>query len=66
MQQMFTISEVASSLKVCEETIYREVKDQRLTGTKIRGQWRFTQDSIDEYLASRTMKANKKKALVRA
>jgi len=48
-------------LKVHAATIVREIKDGKITATKVRGQWRFRQDDIDSYLDSRTIKAKRKK-----
>lgn len=61
METMFTKSQVAKMLTVSKVTIAREVKDARLGGIKVRGQWRFTQENIDDYLESRTIKAKRKK-----
>lgn len=63
METMFTISQVAKMLTVSIPTINRELKDARIGAIKVRGQWRFTQENIDDYLESRTIKAKRKKAV---
>lgn len=61
MEPMLTLIEVTQFLKVSRDTIEKEINDLRLTATKVRGQWRFTQEAIDDYLESRTIKAKRKK-----
>lgn len=63
MPTMLTISEVSAQLNTCDRTVMREIKDGRITATKVRGHWRFTQESIDDYLESRTIKAKRKKQI---
>lgn len=58
---MFTLVQVAEMLSVSPLTINRELKDAKITAIKVRGQWRFTQEAIDDYLESRTIKAKRKK-----
>lgn len=58
---MLTLSEVCELLRITDDTLVKEIKEGKLTATKIRGQWRFTQDAIDDYLESRTIKAKRKK-----
>lgn len=58
---MYTISQVAKMLTVSIPTINRELKDAKIGAIKVRGQWRFTQENIDDYLESRTIKAKGKK-----
>lgn len=56
MTQMFTLQEVSQMLKVSSKTIDREVRAGKLLGTKVGWQWRFTEESIDKYIKSRTIK----------
>lgn len=58
-QPLLTIPQVCERLNVSHKTVRKEIKDMRLAGTKIRGEWRFTPESIDEYIKSRTTKVKK-------
>lgn len=59
---MYTIIQVADMLCVSVQTIAREVKAARIGAIKVRGQWRFTQENIDDYLDSRSIKPKRKKS----
>ncbi len=45
------INEVSKLLRVSRETVYREVREGRLPGAKIGGQWRFSESSIHKLFA---------------
>jgi excisionase family DNA binding protein len=62
MDQLLTIKEVCEILQVSDDTIYKEIKDGKIAGTKIRTEWRFTKEALGEYLESRTVKASKRKS----
>ncbi len=42
---------LAAWLGTSTDTLARERKDERLFGHRIRGQWRYTQQQVDDYLA---------------
>ncbi len=45
------INDVSKLLRVSRETVYREVREGRLPGAKIGGQWRFSETSIQKLFA---------------
>ena len=51
MGDLLTAHEVQSLLKVDRTTVYRMLKDGRLTGVKIGQQWRFPREEVDALLA---------------
>jgi excisionase family DNA binding protein len=51
MSNLLTAHEVQDLLKVDRTTVYRMLKDGRLTGVKIGQQWRFPSDEVDALLA---------------
>jgi excisionase family DNA binding protein len=57
--ELLTLQQVSDLLQVSNDTISRLVKDQKLAGTKIGNQWRFTTEAIENYIKSRTVKTKK-------
>lgn len=51
MSEVLTVKEVQDLLKIDRITIYRMLKDGRLTGVKIGHQWRFSRHEIDSLLS---------------
>lgn len=62
MDQLLTIKEVCEMIRVSDDTIYKEIKDGKISGIKIRTEWRFKKEAIEDYLESRTVKASKRKS----
>ena len=54
---ILTLDEVASYLRLPEETIEREVKRGHIPGRKIEDTWRFLKAAIDEWLKSQDSRA---------
>ena len=52
--QILTIREVASYLKLPVSTVYRLVERRELPGNKVGRQWRFQRGLIDEWLKQRS------------
>lgn len=52
MAELLTSRQVQDLLQIDRTTIYRMLKDGRLTGIKVGSQWRFRQQEIDELLSS--------------
>ena len=50
MDELLTARQVQETLKIDRTTIYRMLKDGRLSGFKVGGQWRFPKNEIDELL----------------
>lgn len=49
-EDILTLQEVAEYLKVDERTVYRMVKSKQLPAFKVRNQWRFKKDAIDNWI----------------
>lgn len=59
MSPLLTINEVAATLQVDPRTIRRYVKDRKLAGIKLPGgEWRFKEEFLNNWLETRTMKAD--------
>ena len=48
--QIMTLKEVAKYLGVHTMTVYRLLKEKKLPGFKVGGQWRTKKDVLDNYL----------------
>ncbi len=46
--EIMDIAEAATYLHIPKGTLYRLVKEGRIPGTKIGGQWRFKREILDE------------------
>lgn len=64
MEKLLTLDEVATTLKVHENTILRIIKKAEISAIKVGGQWRITTDDLCEYLEKRTVKAKKLKQTI--
>src|SRR6476659_8031903 len=51
MSELLTVKEVQDLLKIDRITVYRMLKDGRLTGVKIGHQWRFSRQEIDSLVS---------------
>jgi excisionase family DNA binding protein len=49
-EEVLTIKEVAALLKVGEKTVYSMAQSGELPGFKVRGQWRFSRNDIDQWI----------------
>lgn len=56
VQELLTIEDLTRILKVDRDTIYKEIKDNKMAVTKIGGQWRMTHENFQAYIKSRTLK----------
>lgn len=61
MESILTLPELATFLKVSEDTIYRLISDKKIEAMKVGSQWRFTEEQVKDYLDSRTIKVVKRK-----
>jgi excisionase family DNA binding protein len=52
MNELLTTKQVQELLQVDRTTIYRMLKDGRLSGVKVGSQWRFKRQEIDDLLSS--------------
>jgi excisionase family DNA binding protein len=48
--QILTLKEVASYLKLAEKTAYKLAAAGKLPGFKVGGSWRFKQKDIDQWI----------------
>lgn len=48
--EIMTIEELSSYLKIPKSTLYKLVQEGRLPGQKIGKQWRFGKSSIDRWI----------------
>ena len=51
---ILTIPDVASLLKVADKTVYSLVQRGDLPGFKVGGQWRFSRTAIDSWIEVKT------------
>ena len=50
--EIFTVAQAAEYLKVCNKTILRLIKSQKLTASKVCGHsWRIKKEDLIEYLS---------------
>lgn len=50
MNGLLTVKEIASKLKVCEETIARKLRTGELKGRKICGAWRVKESDFEGFI----------------
>jgi excisionase family DNA binding protein len=51
MRTVMTLEEVAAYLRVHQSTVYRLLKAQSIPAFKLGSDWRFSQESIDKWIA---------------
>lgn len=54
--EILTIKELASYLKIAEKTTYRFVSEGRIPGFKVGGSWRFRRSDIESWINSSAAK----------
>ena len=54
-EEILTVKEVASLLKVKTRTNYRMLKQQQIPAFKVRNQWRFKRSAIMEWINKQSM-----------
>lgn len=54
--EMFTIKELSSYLKLAEKTAYRLVAEGKIPGFKVGGSWRFRRSEIDRWIRKQEQK----------
>lgn len=59
--QIMTLKEVAKYLGVHSMTVYRLLKEKKLPGFKVGGQWRTKKEVLDGYLLKEIEKSGEKK-----
>ena len=51
--QILTLKEVATYLKLAEKTAYKLAADGKLPGFKVGGSWRFRQSDIESWIENK-------------
>ncbi|MBU1998701.1 MAG: helix-turn-helix domain-containing protein [Candidatus Omnitrophota bacterium] len=54
INELMTIEELASYLKVSRRTIYDWLKRSKIPALKLVGQWRFQKEKIDAWMQAQT------------
>ena len=54
-ENLMTIEELATYLKVTKRTIYDWLKNHKVPALKLVGQWRFKRDKIDAWLENKSV-----------
>ncbi len=57
--EILTIKELASYLKIADKTAYRFVSEGRIPGFKVGGSWRFRKSEIDRWIKEQEQKEDK-------
>jgi excisionase family DNA binding protein len=52
--QLLTVRELAEHLRVHRSTIYRLLRQHRIPGFRINGDWRFDRDEIERWIRRKT------------
>lgn len=58
LEEILTIDEVATYLKVGKRTVYRLAANGKLPAFKLGGTWRFRRGELDQWIASRIGKTS--------
>ena len=58
--EVLTITEVATLLKVADKTVYTMAQRGEIPCFKVRGQWRFRRSDLDSWIAAQLPPANRK------
>ncbi len=64
-EEIMTIQDISSYLKIAEKTTYRLAAEGKLPGFKVGGSWRFRKSQVDAWIVENEEKlneGNKKKA----
>lgn len=54
--EILTIDEVSSYLKLAKKTAYRLAAERKLPGFKVGGSWRFKREDIDRWIEEQKKK----------
>ena len=55
--ELLTVTQAASYLRVCDKTVRRLIASKQLTASKVGRTWRIKREEIDDYLQSTTNKS---------
>jgi excisionase family DNA binding protein len=54
MDEILTLPEVATLLKVADKTVYAMAQRHEIPAFKVRGQWRFRRDDLEAWIRDQT------------
>ena len=58
-EQVMTIDELATYLKVAKSTLYKLAQEGKVPGQKVGKHWRFSRQAIDEWLRSQPKESSR-------
>lgn len=58
--QIMTLKEVASYLKLAEKTAYKLAAEGKLPGFKVGGSWRFKREDVENWINQKKSEVGKK------
>ena len=47
--EILTVAQVADYLQICEKSVYKLVKEKKLSAFRVMNKLRFTRDSVDKF-----------------
>ncbi|WP_026607541.1 methylation-associated defense system helix-turn-helix domain-containing protein MAD1 [Methylocapsa acidiphila] len=53
--EILTLAEVAQLLKVADKTVYTMAQRGEVPAFKVRGQWRFKRDDLDQWIEQKKL-----------
>lgn len=59
-EEILTLKEVATYLKLAEKTAYRLAAEGKLPGFKVGGSWRFKQSDIESWIETKKIMMTQK------
>lgn len=59
MKNLMDVDDLAGYLKLKKQTIYNWLNQQKISGIKIGGVWRFDRQEVDKWLRSQSRTARK-------
>lgn len=64
LAETYTIEQLQKILKLSDRTIFRLLKNGKLTGFKIGREWRFQESDINAYIQAQRLEAEKERLRV--
>jgi len=59
--EVYTLKEVASLLRVAHKTIYTMAQSGQLPAFKVRGQWRFARKDIEDWIEEQKISCTRRR-----
>ena len=64
MKQLLDVNDLAKYLKLKKQTIYNWLNQQKISGIKLGGVWRFDKYEIDKWLKSQARSAKRESNII--